>query len=157
MGVKFIGENGDWLYCMRGTAKVTPSDPDTPSTGKMKPLMASRNKLLEPMAGSKAVPGSSYEPHFSGWLEAIKAEDPSLTVTNAEIAQRSSTACCLGQMCMELSRGRKDGASLKWCPKTETTCCEAAQKMLKPFARGEYDLAKTLKRFGKDIASFLKA
>ena len=157
MGVKFIGENGDWLYCMRGTAKVTPSDPDTPSTGKMKPLMASKNKLLEPMAGSKAVPGSSYEPHFSGWLEAIKAEDPSLTVTNAEIAQRSSTACCLGQMCMELSRGRKDGASLKWCPKTETTCCEAAQKMLKPFARGEYDLAKTLKRFGKDIASFLKA
>ena len=156
--VRVKGEKGDWLYCMRGAAKVTPSDPDTPSSGsKMKPLMASKNKLLEPIAGSKAVPGSNHEPHFSEWLKAIKAGDPSLTVTNAEIAQRSSSACCLGRMCMELSRGKKDGASLKWCPKKETTCCEEAKWMLKPFARGEYDLAKTLKRFGKDISSILTA
>ena len=157
MGVKFIGEKGDWLYCMRGAAKVTPSDPDTPASGKMKPLMASRNRLLEPLAGTSAKPECKADDHFLNWLEGIKRGDPSYTATNAAIAQSSSTACCLGQMCMELSRGKKDGASLKWCPKTETTCCEAAQKMLKPFARGEYDLAKTLKRFGKDIASFLKA
>ena len=157
MGVKFIGEKGEWLYCMRGAAKVTPSDPDAPSTGKMKPLMASKNKLLEPIAGSKAVPGSNHEPHFLNWLEGIKAGDPKVTVTNAEIAQRSSTACCLGRMCMEMGRGKKEGASLDWCPKKETTSCEAAKWMLKPFARGEYDLAKTLARFGEDIERFVKA
>ena len=156
-GVKFIGENGDWLYCMRGAAKVTPSDPDTPATGKAKPLMASKNKLLEPLPGSKIKPDCKPADHFTNWLEGIKLGDPSHTVTNAEIAQRSSTACCVGQMCMELGRGKKDGASLKWCPKTESTCCEAAKPMLKPFARGEYDLAKTFKRFGQDIASVLKA
>ena len=157
MGVKFIGEKGEWLYCMRGAAKVTPSDPDSPSTGKMKPLMASKNKLLEPIAGSKAVPGSNHEPHFLNWLEGIKAGDPKVTATNAEIAQRSSPACCLGRMCMEMGRGKKEGASLDWCPKTETTSCEAAKWMLKPFARGEYDLAKTLARFGEDIEWFRKA
>ena len=156
-GVKFIGENGDWLYCMRGAAKVTPSDPDTPATGKAKPLMASKNKLLEPLPGSKIKPDCKPADHFTNWLEGIKLGDPSHTVTNAEIAQRSSTACCVGQMCMELGRGKKDGASLKWCPKTETTCCDAAKKMLKPFARGEYDLAKTFRRFGQDISSVLKA
>ena len=156
-GVKFIGENGDWLYCQRGAAKVTPSDPDTASGGKTLPLMASKNKLLEPIAGSITKPGADANGHFLGWLEGVRKGDPASTVTNAEIAQRSSSVCCLGQMCMELSRGKKDGASLKWCPKKETTCCEAAKKMLKPFARGEYDLAKTLARFGKDISAILKA
>ena len=32
-----------------------------------------------------------------------------------------------------------------------------AKKMLKPFTRGEYDLAKTFKRFGQDISQFLKS
>ena len=146
MGVKFIGEKGEWLYCMRGKAKVTPSDPDVPSNGKMQPLMASRNALLEPIANPEKKVRTS-EDHWRNWLEGIKLGDPAFTVTNAEAAQRSSSACCLGQMCMELGRGKAAGASLKWCPKKETTCCEAAKKMLKPFARGEYDLEKTLKRF----------
>ena len=147
MGVKFIGEKGEWLYCMRGQAKVTPSDPDVPSNGKMKPLMASKNKLLEPIANPAKKVRTS-EDHWLDWLQGIKLGDPSYTVTNAEAAQRSSSACCLGQMCMELSRGKKDGASLKWCPKKEDTCCEKARAMMKPFARGEYDLNKTLARFG---------
>ncbi len=152
MGIKFIGENGDWLYCMRGKAKVTPSDPDVPQTGKkMLPLMASKNKLLEPIANPERKVRTSSD-HWLDWLDGIKAGDPLRTVTNAEVAQRSSTACCLGQMCMELSRGKSGGASLKWCPEKETTCCTAAQSMLKPFARGEYDLEKTLRRFNFKLA-----
>ena len=156
MGVKFIGEKGEWLYCMRGKAKVTPSDPDVPSNGKMQPLMASRNALLEPIANPAKKVRTS-EDHWRNWLEGIKLGDPAFTVTNAEAAQRSSSACCLGQMCMELSRGKAAGASLKWCAKKESTCCEAAKRMLKPFARGEYDLAKTLARFGWKIEDVLKA
>ena len=147
MGIKFVGDKGEWLYCMRGKVKVTPSDPDVPSNGKMQPLMASRNSLLEPMKEPKIALKTSSD-HFRNWLDAIRAGDPSMTATNAEIAQRSSTACCLGQMCMELGCGKKDGATLKWCAKAEKTCCAEAQKLMKPFARGKYNLPDELKRYG---------
>ena len=146
MGVKFIGEKGDWLYCMRGKVKVTPSDPDVPSNGKMQPLMASKNKLLEPLA-KPAIPLHTSKDHWRNWLEAIRAGDPAATVTNAEEAQRSSTACCLGQMCMELGRGKKD-ATVKWNPAKEDTCCPEAKRLMKPFARGTYNLVDELKRYG---------
>lgn len=147
MGIKFIGEKGEWLYCMRGKAKVTPSDPDVPSNGKMKPLMASRNALLAPIT-NPAIPLKTSSDHWRNWLDAIRAGDPSLTATNAEGAQRSSTACCLGQMCMELGRGKKDGASLTWCAQKETTPCAEAQKLMTPFARGRYNLKDELARYG---------
>ena len=71
-----------------------------------------------------------------------------MTATNAEAAQRSSTACCLGQMCMELGRGKKDGATVKWCTKKEDTCCDKAKALMTPFARGRYNLPDELKRYG---------
>ena len=155
MGVKFIGEKGDWLYCMRGAVKVTPSDPDVPSNGKMQPLMASKNRLLEPIANPTIKCHTSPD-HWRNWLEAIRAGDPTMTVTNAEEAQRSSTACCLGQMCMELGRGKKDGATVKWCAEKEDTCCPAARKLMTPFSRGQYDLCVELARYGFDYNKVLK-
>lgn len=149
MGIKFIGDKGEWLYCMRGAVKVTPSDPDVPSNGKMQPLMASKNRLLEPIANPEVKLKTSGD-HWKNWLDAIRAGDPEMTATNAENAQRSSTACCLGQMCMELGRGKKGGASLKWDAKRERTCCEAAAAMMKPFARGKYDLRLELANYGED-------
>ena len=148
MGIKFIGENGDWLYCMRGTAKVTPSDPDTPSTGKMKPLMASKNILLEKIADPKD-PLMVSRDHFGNWLDAIIAGDPSKSVTNAEGGHRSTAACSLGHMCM------KAGKAIKWDPVKETTGDPEVDKMMKPFERGEYSLAATLKKFGMDIDKVL--
>ena len=155
MGVKFIGEKGDWLYCMRGAVKVTPSDPDVPSNGKMQPLMASKNRLLEPIANPTIKCHTSPD-HWRNWLEAIRAGDPTMTVTNAEEAQRSSTACCLGQMCMELGRGKKDGATVKWCAEKEDTCCPEARKLMTPFSRGQYDLCVELARYGFDYSKVLK-
>lgn len=146
MGIKFIGEKGDWLYCMRGAVKVTPSDPDVPANGQMQPLMASKNKLLEKIAKPEIALHTSKD-HWKNWLEAVRAGDPSMTCTNAEEAQRSSTACCLGQMCMELSRGKKD-ASLAWNAATETTTSAEATKLMTPFARGKYNLPDELKRYG---------
>ena len=146
MGIKFIGEKGEWLYCMRGKA-VTPSDPSSSTGGKMQPLMASKVALLEPMA-NPARPLKTSDDHWKNWLEAIRAGDPTMTATNAEAAQRSSTACCLGQMCMELGRGKKDGATVKWCAKKEDTCCDKARALMKPFARGKYNLKDELGRYG---------
>ena len=149
MGVKFIGENGEWLYCMRGAAKVTPSDPDVPSNGKMKPLMASKNKLLEPIANPEVKLLTSSD-HWKNWLEGIRLGDPSHTVTNAEGGHRSTAFCSLGRMCMELSRGKKDGGSLSWNAAVERTGNPEADKMLAPFARGKYDLVPSLKAAGLD-------
>ena len=155
MGIKFIGEKGEWLYCMRGKVKVTPSDPDVPSNGKMQPLMASKNILLEKIAKPEIALHTS-DCHWKNWLEAIRLGDPTYTVTNAEEAQRSSTACCLGQMCMELGRGKKEGASIKWCAEKEDTCCPGAKKLMTPFSRGKYDLATELARYGFNYDKVLR-
>ncbi len=137
MGVKFIGEKGEWLYCMRGKA-VTASDPKSATDGKMQPLMASDVKLLEPM-DDPAIRLNTSDDHWLNWLEGIAREDPSFTVTNAEEAQRSSSVCCLGQMCMELGRGKREFA-LDWNPKAESTGNAAADALMKPFARGRFNL-----------------
>jgi len=155
MGIKFIGESGEWLYCMRGAVKVTPSDPDVPANGKMQPLMASKNKLLEPIANPEIALRTSKD-HWRNWLEAIRIGDPTYTATNAEEAQRSSTACCLGQMCMELGRGKKDGATVKWCAKKEDTPCPDARRLMTPFARGKYNLRDELARYGFDYDKVLR-
>ena len=154
MGVKFIGENGDWLYCMRGKAKVTPSDPDVPSNGKMKPLMASRNVLLEPIEDPEVKLMTS-DDHWKNWLDAVLAEDPSLSVTNAEGGHRSTAFCSLGRMCMELGRGKPEGA-LAWDAKTETTGNAEADALLVPFSRGQYDLRPLLAGAGYDYAKMIK-
>ena len=155
MGIKFIGANGDWLYCMRGKAKVTPSDPDVPSNGKMQPLMASRNKLLEPIA-NPAVKLRTSKDHWRNWLEAIRAGDPAMTATDAESAQRSSTACCLGRMCMELGRGKKDGATIKWDAAKEDAHSPEANALMAPFARGKYNLKDELARYGLSCDKVLR-
>ena len=136
MGIKFIGEKGDWLYCMRGKS-VTASDPKDAKGGKMGPFMASDKKLLEPIANPQVKLHTS-DDHFKDWLEGVLAEDPKRTVTNAWTAQRSATACNLGYMCMKL--GRK----IEWDPKTETTSTPGTAALLKPFARGKFNLDRAI-------------
>ena len=136
MGVKFIGEKGEWLYCMRGAA-VTASDPKTSVGGKMQPLMASDVKLLEPIA-NPAVKLRTAKDHWRNWLEGVIREDPSWTVTNAEEAQRSSTACCLGNMCMKLGR------DVAWDPRTEKSSTPGAAELMKPFRRGKFNLDRAI-------------
>ena len=74
MGIKFIGEKGEWLYCMRGKA-VTPSDPSSSTGGKMQPLMASKVALLEPMA-NPAKPLKTSDDHWKNWLEELAGGHP---------------------------------------------------------------------------------
>ncbi len=155
MGVKFVGENGEWLWCTRGAMKVTPSDPDQPmKPGQLGALAASKNVLLEPMKNPE-IPLLTSDDHFRNWLEAIAAEDPRLTTTNAEGGHRSTAFCSLGRMCMELSRGKKAGAELTWDATKEVTGNPEADKMLVPFARGMYDLHVPLAAYRYDYEKMI--
>lgn len=154
MGVKFIGEKGDWLWCTRGAVKVTPSDPDPKEApGRLGALAASRNALLadlppDAIADDALAHGGerfrSTSDHFLNWLEAIAREDPQYTVCDAEGAHRSTSFCLLGRMCMERGRGREGGATLAWDPAREVTGDAEADKLLAPLARGDYDLRRSL-------------
>ncbi len=150
-GVKFIGENGDWLFCRRGAVKVTASDPDV-KPGKFPPLAASRKELMPKLKPMKA---AATQNHVDNWLEAVKANDPSMTVTNALGGHLSTAMCSLGQMCMELGRGKKS-YSLKWDVEKETTGDAAADALMKPFARDKFDLKVNLAEFGLDFDEVMK-
>ena len=166
MGVKFIGENGDWLWCTRGAVKVTPSDPEPKvAPGQLGPIAASKPELLDDLLSSEikdnalAHGGEKFhtiDDHFLNFLEAVAREDPQYTVCDAEGAHKSTAFCSLGRMCMELSRGKKDGATLAWDAKKEISGNAEADKMLVPFARGRFDLALSLKAAGLDYAKYVK-
>ena len=94
--------------------------------------------------------------HYENWLEAIAREDPTYTVTDAEGGHRSTAFCSLGRMCMELSRGKKDGAALAWNAAKEVSGSPEADAMLKPFARGKYDLRFSLASAGLDYNKMIK-
>ena len=152
-GIKFVGEKGDWLFCTRGAVKVTDSDPDVPlQPGQLPAMAASRPELL-PKVGPMSAKATQL--HVSNWLEAVLAKDPSLTTTKAEIGHRSTSACSLGQMCMEIGRGRKS-AKVNWDYRTESTGCPETDAMMKPFARDKFDLRVNLGEFGLDYDSVLK-
>jgi hypothetical protein len=152
-GVKFIGENGDWLFCRRGAVKVTASDPDVPvRPGQFPPMAASKPELMPKL---KPMKGQATQNHVDNWLEAVKANDPSMTVTNALGGHLSTAMCSLGQMCMEMGRG-KSSFSLNWDVAKETTGNAAADALMKPFARDKYDLKVNLKEFGLDFDEVMK-
>ena len=151
-GIKFVGENGDWLWCTRGAAKVTPSDPEPKvRPGDLGPIAASKPELLPTL---EPMPVSELQLHVNNWLEAVLAQNPTMTVTNAEEAHRSTSLCSLGQMCMELGRGKKE-FSLDWDAKAESTGNADYDKLMKPFANGKFDLAVNLAEFGLNLADFI--
>ena len=83
------------------------------------------------------------------------ANDPSMTVTNAEGGHRSTSLCSLGQMCMELGRGKKD-FSLDWDVAKESTGNAEADRLMRPFANGKFDLNVNLAEFGLKFADVMK-
>ena len=152
-GVKFVGESGDWLFCTRGAVKVTASDPEPKvRPGQLPALAASKDALLPKLTPMK---DKATQLHVDNWLEAVKAGNPKKTATCALGGHLSTAMCSLGQMCMELGRGKKSH-SLKWDPAKETTGDAAADALMKPFARDQYDLKVNLKEFGLDFDEVMK-
>ena len=159
-GIKFINEKGDWMFCTRGKMKVTASDPEPIAVPGELPRLAVSAGLQLPTERQDLIATKENQAgdiHVKNWIDAIVARNPRLTRTNAELGHRSTSVCSLGQMVMELSRGRKDGASFKWCTKTESTGNAAIDKMMTPFANGKFDLKVGLKADGFDYEEMIKA
>ena len=110
-GLLFIGTEG-WLFVSRGGERVTDSDPNRTdgNTIERGPLSASNPNILRDLTGEKVHLYVS-DNHVRNWLDCVKSRR--LTITPAEVAHRSCTACLLQQIAMHLKR------KLYWDPKAE--------------------------------------
>ncbi len=118
-GIRFEGSDG-WIFVSRGNVGVTAADP---TTGDNKAFQASDPKIL----GSKIGPNEihlqeSSEQHMS-WVDSIQSKKE--TISPAEIAHRSCSACLVAHIAMKVP------GKLKWDPKTERfTNSDEANKLL---------------------------
>jgi predicted dehydrogenase len=141
-GIRFEGTDG-WVFCARGAASVTRSDPGAAAQAdpKSRALDASDPRLL-----TDARPGDTRWPasddHYLDWLQAIAARrDP---IAPVDQAARSLEACAVAWIAMKL--GRK----LTWDPKQEQFVDDPEANALRsrtPRAAA-YDLAAVMRRAG---------
>ena len=109
-GIRWIGENGDWIYVSFGGAKQTKDDPKSASASELngRALAANKRSLIE---GPVAKPIPRPMEHNREWIQEMHTRGP--LATPLEVAQRTSTTCILGYTAMKL--GRK----LTWDKKAE--------------------------------------
>ena len=140
-GIRFEGTNG-WVFCARGAAQVTSSDPVAGSQTGAKALDASDMRLLTAPYGPKDKRWPPSADHYLNWLEAIvRRQDP---IAPVEEAARSLEACALGWIGMKLRR------KLTWDPQKEQFKDDAeANAMRARKARSAaYDLGRVMKGAG---------
>ncbi len=134
-GVKFEGTEG-WIFVSRGNVGVTASDPSAAGSKEQNnAFYASDPKIL----GSVIAPGEihlydSPEQHRN-WLESIQNRKES--ISPAEIAHRSCSACLVAHTAMKLQR------RLRWDPEKEEFINDAeANATLSRPQRGKYGTDK---------------
>ncbi len=93
-GVKFIGEDGRWIFVDRG--KITASD----------------KKLLEEPLPSSATKLEVSQDHMGNFLDCVKSRKR--PICDVEVGHRSVSVCHLGVISLRLG-----GAKLKWDPAKE--------------------------------------
>lgn len=102
-GVHFEGSEG-WIFCTRGSAKVTASDPNAPTEGKTA-LRASKASLLSPLGNTaKRLPESKN--HYQNWIDAI--------LHKGEVVAPVDQAACSLEACAAAWIGMKLGRKLTW-------------------------------------------
>ncbi len=134
-GVKFEGTDG-WIFVSRGNVGVTASDPGAAAAAKEnKAFYASDPKILGSVIGENEVHLYASPEQHQNWIESIQSGKQ--TISHAEIAQRSCTACLLAHTAMKL--GRK----LRWDPvKEDFIGDKEASAMLSRPQRGKYGTSK---------------
>lgn len=138
-GVRFIGDNGQWIFVSRGAAKATKSDP-TAGAPILKALDASDPKLLEYQLKDSDVHlhHSPKNDHHLDWLTSIQTrKDP---VAPVEDGHRSCSACLLSQMAMKL--GRK----ISWDPEKERSSEDEVNALLSRSQRKDYSTDAVIKK-----------
>jgi predicted dehydrogenase len=150
-GVRFEGTEG-WVFCARGSAQVTASDPG--ATGQRDgraSLDASNLKILTAPYGPTARRWPASSDHYLNWLEAVAARrDP---IAPVDQAVRSLEACAAAWIGMKL--GRK----LTWDPAKEMFVGDAEANALRGRTprSSAYDLARVMKAAGlrADAAAYV--
>jgi myo-inositol 2-dehydrogenase/D-chiro-inositol 1-dehydrogenase len=139
-GCLFEGTEGT-VFCARGSARVTASDPEMITTGKG-PLWASDPKILMPRVGPEGKVWMASPDHYRNWLESIKSRrDPIAPVYESA---RSLEACAAAWIGMKLGR------RLTWDSRKEKFVKdkEANAMMERKVQDPQYDLAAIMKKAG---------
>jgi hypothetical protein len=138
-GIRFEGDQG-WVFCTRGSEKVTASDGNAPETGKA--LEASDEKILAPLTASEGKIWMRSSNHYRNWLESIVSRhDP---IAPVDQAARSLETCAAAWIAMKLKR------KLTWNPEKEEFVGDAEANALRsrPARKPEYDLDLVMKKAG---------
>ncbi|MES3035491.1 MAG: Gfo/Idh/MocA family oxidoreductase [Gemmatimonadota bacterium] len=107
-GLRFEGSDG-WIFCARGPATVTRSDPAAASTERA--LDASDMRLVTEPHTANAVRWMDSTDHYRNWLESVQARrDP---IAPIDQAARSLQACATAWISMKLGR------AVTWDPARE--------------------------------------
>ncbi len=141
-GIRFEGSDG-WVFCARGSAQVTSSDPSAKASADGKAsLDASRYALLTEPYGARDVRWMPSENHYRNWLEAIASrKDP---IAPVEQAVKSLQACATGWIAMKLDR------KLTWDAARETFVGDAEANKLRARAprSSRYDIQRVMREAG---------
>lgn len=108
-GVRFEGTDG-WIFVARGNVGVTASDPVAGSKAS-EAFKASDPKILTSVIGPDEIHLYESSEHHKNWLDCIVSRQQ--TITPAEVAQRSNSACLLSHIAMKIPR------KLYWDPVRE--------------------------------------
>jgi predicted dehydrogenase len=139
-GIQFEGSDGT-VFCARGNAKVTASDPVSVAD-KKGPLWASSDKILYPRIGQEGKTWMPSADHYRNWLEAILTrKDP---IAPVDQSSRSLEACAIAWIAMKLKH------KLYWDSKSEmfTNDMEANSMLARKTRKPEYDIALIMNKAG---------
>lgn len=140
-GLRFESDSG-WIFCARGSERVTASDPNAPADAPGKgPFRVSDPKLQAPLEKGEKVWMPSPN-HYLNWLESIAANrDPIAPVDQAVKSVQTCSAAWIGM---------KLGRKLKWDANKEAFVGdEQANALRSRKARSkEFDLDLIMKNAG---------
>jgi predicted dehydrogenase len=141
-GVRFIGENGDWIFVSRGAAKMTASDPVAPGR-KLQAIDSNKAEILKMTIPENGVHLYKHSGnHHQNFIDCIRSRKES--IVPAETAHRSCSACLVAHIGMKL--GRK----LEWDPKAEKFVKDdEANSMLARQERAPYGTRRAFERLSK--------
>lgn len=147
-GLRFEGSDG-WVFCARGSARVTGSDPVVAAGREPKALDASDPRILAAPFRPADIRWASSDNHYRNWLEAIASRrDP---IAPVEQAVKSLQTCAAAWISMKLDR------PVTWDPAREEFAGDvAANAMRRRVPRlARYDVHGLLQRAGVAAASGL--
>lgn len=140
-GVKFVGTDG-WIFVSRGNVGVTATDPTSGAQSQAKAFNASNPAILDSIIRPNEVHLYESPEQHRNWLECIR--DNKITISPAEIAHRSCSACLVAFAAMKM------GTKLYWDPSKEVfKNNDEANKLLSRPQRHPYGTGYVYNKFNK--------